>query len=397
VIGLFPEKHQKWVIVFAVFVITAMCSGLGFFSLPIFLRELSERNAFSVSIVSVSTSFFFVVVGICFLFVGRLIERFDIRLTLCGGGAAAAAGISIIGNSHDTVLLFAGYAVLAVGFAATSFVPGTALVTRWFPENRSLAIAIATTGLSAGGIVLAPLTATLIDAYGLSNAAYWLGGIYFAGVVPTAFFLVRPWPGARQEADTRVEGLGYAKAVRTRFFIFVTLAYVLCQTAQVGGIAHHFKLVADRTHHDIATLSITVLAASSLVGRLAGGWILKYVSIRWFTIAIYLGQVSALALLSWVDTTTSLLVTTALFGATNSNVLNLMPITLAQVFGVPEFSSFGIAAGPAVLGFFYDWWGNYLLPYGVAASVSAVSLVAFIAAGPVGTVSNDQPGSPDLG
>src|SRR5437763_115644 len=53
-----------------------------------------------------------------------------------------------------------------VGFAVGSFyAPLTAAATRWFTTNRSLAVALVSSGIGLGTLTIGPLARTLITAY----------------------------------------------------------------------------------------------------------------------------------------------------------------------------------------------------------------------------------------
>ena len=104
-----------------------------------------SEGAFSVAEVSAVTAFYFVCSGLAGLGVARLIERFDPRWAICVGSLLAAAGLLLLGRVEEKWELYAAYAVFGVGFAATSLLPGTTLVTRWFSRRRSVALSVATT------------------------------------------------------------------------------------------------------------------------------------------------------------------------------------------------------------------------------------------------------------
>ena len=82
----------------------------------------------------------------------------------------------------------------------------------------------------------------------------------------------------------------------------------------------------------------------------------------------------------------------AMFGASVGNLLMLQPLLIAEAFGIREYarifavanlmSSWGTAAGPAVLGLAFAVNANlYSLSYWIAASAAAVGLILFLAGG----------------
>src|SRR5215472_7556848 len=83
-----------------------------------------------------------------------------------------------------------------VGLAAGSFyAPLIATTTRWFVENRSLAVALVSAGVSLGSTVMAPLARWLISAYDWRTAMLVIGDLAWLVVIPAAL-LVRTPPAA---------------------------------------------------------------------------------------------------------------------------------------------------------------------------------------------------------
>jgi MFS family permease len=396
--------YYGWWIVFAVFVMLAVSSGLCFYNLPIFLKSLTAEQGLSVNLVSFATATYFVITGVAGIYVAKLMDRYDPRLTFNGGALLAGLGLVLVGRATEPWHIFAAYGVLAVGFSGSAFVPGTALVARWFTKKRSLALSLATSGLSVGGILLTPLSAWMVKTNGLEIATQWMALIYIVGVGPVVTLLVRPSPesmGLYTDGEAApkdgirpaLTGLTFAEARKTRFYILVTVTFVFALMTQVGAISHLFKLIADRSDLETAALGASILAAASMIGRLLGGWVLGSLSIRLFTVLILLVQSLALASMAYAQSTTALLVGTALFGATVGNALMLLPLLLAEAFGVRDYariyansqmmSTFGVAAGPIVLGILYSWSGGYTLSYATVAATALLALVVFLFAGPV--------------
>ena len=104
---------------------------------------------------------FFVVGGATGLWVARLIGAHDVRHVIIGGAVIAGGALAVLGQVEQQWQMYLVYAVFAVGFAACGLVPATTVVTRWFHVRRSVALSVASTGLSVGGIVLTPLAKRL--------------------------------------------------------------------------------------------------------------------------------------------------------------------------------------------------------------------------------------------
>lgn len=391
-----------WAIVAATFVMLMTSAGFGFYALTLYLRTLTEERGFSVSSVSGATALFFVVSGLSGVVVGRLINRRDPRPVVAGGAVAAALALVAIGRVEHLWQVYAAYAVFGVGFAACGLVPSSTLVARWFHRRRSVALSVSSTGLSAGGILLTPLASALIDGVGFEEAMRWLALAFVVGVVPVTAVLLRPDPasvGLRPDGDEVVEGAApaaltgtpYDEAVASRLFRRITLAWALALLAQVGGMAHVFSLVDVRVDDDAAALSVSVLAASSMVGRLVGGGLLTRVDVRTASLCWLVVQAVGLLALGSLDGRALLLAASSVFGFSVGNILLLQPIVLAEVFGVRDYArvygtsqlltTAGVATGPLLLGILRDLTDGYAIAYLSAMATSIAATVVLLGAG----------------
>ena len=162
--------------------------------------------------------------------------------------------------------------------------------------------------------------------------------------------------------------------------------------AQVGGIAHQYGLARELLSESQTAMAVAILPIASIVGRLIGGWLIDRMSIRVFAIGIMILQAVSLTLLALGVNVLTLCLGLAMFGASVGNLLMLQPLLIAEAFGIREYarifavanlmSSWGTAAGPAVLGLAFAANANlYSLSYWIAASAAAVGLILFLAGG----------------
>ena len=394
-----PAAARRWLIVAGLFVILATSSGLGFYNHSLYMRALAHEQGLPLATLSGAISLFFVVSGASGLVIARLIDRYDVRFTLVLGACIAGGALALLGSVQTVLQLYVVYACFGLGYAAVSLIPSTTLVARWFTTNRAVALALASTGLSVGGVALTPVCALLITRHGMAAVMPWLGLLLVVVIIPVALFAVRPWPAdiARQRAaDTTrppLPGTPLHEAVRSRFLRLLTAAYVLVMMAQVGGIAHQFTLGAERFSTGVAATAVSVLAGCSILRRLIGGVIATRVSMRGFAIVNMLGQVVALVLLGWAPAPIWFWVASACFGLTIGNLLMLQPLLIAEAFGLRDYgrifalsqavTTAGIALGPTMVGLLHDRAGGYTTAFLAVACGTLSGLVLFVAAGRV--------------
>ena len=384
-----------WYIVAGVFVITMTTSGLAFYNLSILLAAFVAERGFPVSLASSATATFFIASGIGGVISGRLVERIDARFVIATGATVGALALASVGSLREPWQLYAFHVVFGLCHGASGLVPLTTLVARWFSARRALAFSIASTGLSFGGIAVAPLVALLIERLGLAGAAPWMGLALCLGTLPVTLIVLRPRPAAMGlEPDGAVPAEGapiapqpavaFGEARRSRYFFAVSVAYLFLLGAQVGAIAHFYRLASTRTGVATAALALSVLAGSSTVGRLLGGWLMLWIPSRPFALVLMVMQAAGLAVLAVAEDPAQILAGTVLFGVTMGNSLMMHPLLLAERFGTRDYGRIystsqlvtvvGVAGCPPLIGLLYEASGGYAVPFLAVAGLTLVGL-----------------------
>jgi MFS family permease len=396
------DKFPGWRVVTGAFIILATTSGFAFYGLAVLLNAFSNERNWKVSTLSLATTVFFFVTGIAGVGVAWLITRIDARKVVSVGGLIGGVSLGLLGQVTAIWQLFVCYAVMAVGFAASGLVPATTVVTRWFETKRSVALSVASTGLSAGGILITPAMKWSIDEYGLAAATPWLGLSFAIGTIPFALWLLRGDPatdgwhpdGERVRDDApraTPQGTPFVEAKSSRFFVFVSIAFVFALGSQVGALQQLVKLVEERTDSGAASVATVVVALFSVVARLIGGRVVSRVPMVRFTVVLCVMQMTALTIMAFAQTTVVLFIAIALLGASIGNILMLQPLLLAERFGVLDYPRIfsrsqlwglvGTAGGPLLLGYLHDEAGGYRTAYLVAGALSGIGAALMFASG----------------
>lgn len=389
-------RFPGWRVVFASFMCLTTTSGLAFYGLAVYLTVLSRERGWSVGSISGAVTVFFLVSGVSGLLAARMMARRDVRVVVMVGAAFGLVALLLLGHVSQVWHVYVVYSLLSIGQTFAGLVPATTVVTRWFHAKRSVALSVASTGLSVGGIVITPAIKWQLDRNGLAATAPWLATIWLVGIVPTTLWMMRSDPerlGWRPDgvpttsaAAAPIFSTPYATAVRTRFFVSVTAGYALILTAQVGGIQQLVKLVEERSSAAAATVATTVLAAMSVLARLVGGQAATRTSMAMLAVACAATQGCALIIIAFAGALPVLLFGIAVFGATVGNLLMLHPLMIGQHFGPADYARIfsrsqfvvfaGTAAGPYFLGTLHDLTGGYTVAYVAAGCLSlAGSLV----------------------
>ena len=386
------HRYYGWVIAIAMLLVQTVSSGLGFYNMSVYMSFFAGELDASLDAISLSVSLFFISGGVAGLFVARLLERWDIRTIMLIGALVSGVALLLIGRASNLYELYALFTLFGVGNTGVSIVVATSLITQWFPdERRSVALSISSTGLSLGGVLITPYTAYLFDKYGIFEAMPLLGVIFVVGIVPIVILFIRPPVNLQAVKETKRNfEMEYLQARKSRFFVFVTTAYVLIMAAQVGGIAHLYNRVDALGGLGVAAGSIQALTMASISGRLLGGWLLTRITIRPFLFFNLLIQLLGLFLIGFSEKSEVAIISSIFFGFSVGNLLMLQPLWLAEIYPsniYPRlfalsnaYSVIGVAFGPYLLGLVYVN-SDYSAAYLVASVVSLTALVIIYAAG----------------
>ena len=391
----------RWVLG-ACFTLLTFSSGLGFYGLAVYLQAFSRESQWSVSSISLATTFFFLVGGVAGIPISKFIAKHDVRIMVLGGATLATVALFSMRFVEHRWQLFVVYIFYALGWSASGMGPVTTVVTRWFHVRRASALAIASTGLSMGGIVVTPFIKWILDSQGIRNGSPWLALIWFLGTVPVTLFLLRAFPqpygwlpdGARAKPGevADISGTPLNDAVKTKFFRAVTFGYIFALGAQVGGALQLVKLVEERTNRSTAILATVVLSSMSIISRFIAGRIIPRVDMTRFTVGLATLQGLSMASIALNESRIGLLLSIAVFGITIGNMVMMQSLLLAERFGVRDYpriaarsgliSFSGTALGPLLLGWLYDVAGGYRAAYLAAAICSLLGAAMFSFAGP---------------
>ena len=187
------EENYAWIIVGAVLVMQTVSSGIGFYNMSVYIKTFSDLLSVSLAEVSVAASLFYLTGGIAGLYVAALMDRFPVRVLVFGGALLSSLALALMG--------FARYLLGALLFiqsvwswsAGGLIVVSTTLITRWFEgPDRSMALAVSSTGLSLGGFIWTPLTAYWINDLGAAEAMWILAILLLIIVLPIGLILKIP-------------------------------------------------------------------------------------------------------------------------------------------------------------------------------------------------------------
>ena len=160
------EEHSRayrgWRMVAVCFAVATLAWGFGFYGQGVYLAHLLKLRGWSLSLVSGAVTGFYFVSAIMVAFVADWIARFGAPRVIAGGMIATGAAVAALGLVREVWQLYAVYLLMSLGWASTSLAAITTVLGMWFAARRGLAVSLALTGASAGGILVVPAVQTAL-------------------------------------------------------------------------------------------------------------------------------------------------------------------------------------------------------------------------------------------
>jgi MFS family permease len=383
-----PEGEPRaisyaWVILgasfFVLFTTLSLRAGFGLFFKPIEAEFGWSRTALSLAVTINMLAF-----GIFQPVSGRLADRYGPKLVILAGVWLTTFGFAVLSLVTELWQFYLGYGVLlGIGLSLVSFVPQSALISRWFVARRQLALGIAFAGMSVGQFVMVPLTLFLILQASWRGAFLALGLGLCAVLTPLILSLVRNAPAGSQDSGQTID-LSASQALRTRPFWLLGGAFFICG-ASITMISVHLPGHVNDLGLDqsLAAAMLGVMGVLSATGSLGSGLVASRVPAKTVLGATYLCRAAAILLLVRASSMLDLWVFAAVFGL---SWLATVPLTsgltaatygrtaIATIFGfISSIHTVGDALGVFIAGYLHDLTGSYTLPFSFVVGMLVVA------------------------
>jgi MFS family permease len=398
-----------WAIVAAAFASHFLSYGVLTVAFGVFFPFMAEALAMSRGLLASTGVTTRLVSAALAPVVGPLVDRRGPRGPMLAGVLSLAAGAAILGLARNGWHVFLGYGVvMSIGFVTLGELTGDVTVARWFVRRRGRALAWATMGLSAAGVVLPLPLAGLIGRFGWRLAWFVLGatvlvvglaavaamrrrpedsGLVPDGGPPGASPATGPSPGIAERSYTGRE------AARTSAFWLLVLSTNLAALALLGANLHLFSYITDKgVPLGVAAGIVTYLYVLQGLSKPLWGLVAERVQVRYCIAACYGGGAVGLALLMGATSLPTLLGFATVYGLTRGAQSLVTSLAWADYFGRGSQGSVrGLAApfrlaastlGPVIGGFLYDATGGYAFAFGVFAAAFALGGAVALAARP---------------
>lgn len=387
-LSLFAKTFDKrYYIVAGALLVQSVTIGC-MFAYGVFFKSLETEFGWSRTLLSAATSVSFLCMGILAIVAGRLNDRYGPRWVLAFSGICTGAGYCSMYFLQAPWQLLIVYSILVGVGLSTHDVVTLSTVARWFPRRRGIMTGVVKVGTAVGQMVVPLIAFAMIGAIGWRLAFVGLGvsavvllmvAVVLIGVKATA-------PAASTEGPVEKKGLTFAQARRSpqlwimcamQFFFFASLVSIPTHI-----VSHGIDIGMSAA---VAATLLSVIAASSIIGRLMVGFFVDKLGGRRAFLLCIASLFISLSMLVVFEGGRFLYLFSLFYGFAHGGLFTVVSPAVAEYFGMREhgvifgtilfFGTMGGAIMPIVTGMIFDSTGSYTVAFVVMAAMAFIGLI----------------------
>jgi MFS family permease len=362
-----------WIVVGSVLGLLFSVGPVIQFSFGAFLLPVAKSLGVDRATLSLALLLSLCASGLAVPLVGRLVDRFGIRIVAAPLVALFALSIAAIGVcAHSPAAYLGCYAVAGLfGASQTPLIYAKSIASA-FDANRGLALGIAMAGVGVGAALAPKLAQVLILRLGWQHAYMALGAITFLVAVPSVALFLRDPPlrvAAPGERGAAVAADGESIVATVMFWRLAT-AVLLIALAAAGVVAHLIPMMIDHgVSAQTAALAVGAGGAALVVGRLLAGYCLDVLFAPYVAGLFLTMPLVGILILLKAASPSQFIGAGILVGMGLGAEIDLMAYLQSRYLGVRRFGEiygyllmifmFGSGVGPFTIGMSYRHFGSY--------------------------------------
>ncbi|RJP66768.1 MAG: MFS transporter [Candidatus Abyssobacteria bacterium SURF_17] len=383
-----------WFVVLACFLVLFSLHGVIINTFGVFFKPVSESMGWSRATFSLALAIGAIAMAFGAPFVGKMLDSFGAAKTMLVGALLCGIGMGLLGSATNLLQFYVLFAVVGLGLSASTSIPVSLLIANWFERRRGIAMGMAFTGTSLGGMIMNPVNTYLVQRFGWRHSYVILAVAITVATVPLILLIVKTRPSEMHllpdgEKPTtsglkRLTGQNLQDAIRTSTFWFIAANMFLINFMANAVGVHGIPYLTDIGHSEM-TAGITVGASMGFMtlGKLGFG----FGADRWgarpsFVLSCLLTAVG-IGILMAGSNLWMLALFVFIYGFPQGGPLALTPLIAAECHGLLNFGSIygvmtlfsilGAAIGPVVVGKIYDVTHTYQGAFLLLIAITLVS------------------------
>jgi len=401
-------NNYRWIILAVCFFTITFTNGLTLGGLVVFDRELldylSEVTGEEVlrqelklkdAITLWSTAVFAFIAGI-------IIDRVGVRALMISGMFLLSATFYYYAQSDSLTDMYVIHIFQGMVLSMSGMVINVVLISKWFNDNRGLAIGVLLAGTSVGNGIFPQINTYLLT---ISDGDWrqvmiWLALIPLAYIpVLFAFIKEKPEDVAVKEdnqasndfkASSIEGGFTLQQTLRSANFWFLSVM-AFCTFYSILAMIGHVFLMLDGEGYSpqISATGVSIIFIGGFIGKVISGKLAEMIGRKIVLVGgvamMLLGSLLIVSsifyknpLLIWIGLT--------LYGTGWGGLYTLIQLLVADLFGliaigkimgvINIIDTIGGGLGPIITAVIYDSTQNYLLPFLVISALLVIALIS---------------------
>lgn len=371
-------------------------ASFGVFQLPIATEFGWVRADFSMAIAIQNLAW-----GVGQPIFGAISERFGDRRAIVAGALLYSLGLvlssfAVTPGQHQFLEILVGFGIAGTGFGMILAIVGRAAA----PENRSLALGVAT-GLGSAGQVFGPLVAQAL----LRQYPWQTVFMIFAALILCVLFAL-PFLRAPAKATTAEPEESLITVLKRAFrdpsYTLIFLGFFSCGY-QLGFITAHFPaFIAEMcspitpgsflaglglsSTSALGAIAISLIGVANIGGSVLAGWLGKRYPKKYLLAGVYTARtIASILFISVAMTPETVVIYSLVMGSLWLATVPLTSGLVAQIYGLRYMGTLygfvffshqvGSFLGVWLGGRMYDITGNYTAVWWIGIGVGAFSAI----------------------
>ena len=401
-------NNYRWIILAVCFFTITFTNGLTLGGLVVFDRELldylSEVTGEEVlrqelklkdAITLWSTAVFAFIAGI-------IIDRVGVRALMISGMFLLSATFYYYAQSDSLTDMYIIHIFQGMVLSMSGMVINVVLISKWFNDNRGLAIGVLLAGTSVGNGIFPQINTYLLT---ISDGDWrqvmiWLALIPLA-YIPVLFAFIKEKPedvAVREDNQAKNDfkassiegGFTLQQTLRSANFWFLSVM-AFCTFYSILAMIGHVFLMLDGEGYSpqISATGVSIIFIGGFIGKVISGklaeMIVRKIVLVGGVAMMLLGSLLIVSsifyknpLLIWIGLT--------LYGTGWGGLYTLIQLLVADLFGliaigkimgvINIIDTIGGGLGPIITAVIYDSTQNYLLPFLVISALLVIALIS---------------------
>lgn len=384
-------KQGRWFLI-PMGMIVLLCLG-SVYSWSIFRKPLETQLNISATESLLPYTIGLLSYSILMPIAGFLIPKIGSRVMTATGGFIVGLGYILASFAPNIALITLSYGVIAGAGVGVAYGVPMAVVARWFPDKKGLAVGLTIIGFGLSPLITAPLANQLITSYGVNTTLRMLGIAFIFIISVMAIALKFPpshWnPSASSTSDNSASvTVNYTPMLKSPSFYGLWFCYAI--GALVGltaiGISSPVGEEIIQIDANFAARSVSLFALFNGISRPLFGWLTDRFPPRQVAIASYAIILVACILMisAQAGQVLTYLIAFCLFWFCLGGWLAMAPtMTLkffnpdnyAQNYGI-VFTAYGVGAlvGTVFVGQIRDLFGSYTYGFYIMGLLAIIGI-----------------------